>query len=112
MKLAAAALAVCALTLTSRPCAAGQAGAVPRAAPSVPADRRLVERYCVGCHNSRALIAGLDLASLDLDNPAAHAQTWEKVVRKLRTGAMPPPGLPRPDDAAYDSLASSLERAL
>ena len=51
-----------------------------------------MQTYCVGCHNARTRTAGLDLASLDIDNAPAHAEIWEKVVRKLRTGAMPPAG--------------------
>ena len=46
--------------------------------------------------------AELALDSVDIDNAAAHPETWEKVVRKLRTGAMPPAGMPRPDEATYD----------
>jgi mono/diheme cytochrome c family protein len=72
----------------------------------------VLQQYCVGCHNSRNRSADLALDSLDVANPAAHPEIWEKVVRKLRTGAMPPAGMPRPDDATYDSLASRLESAL
>jgi Protein of unknown function (DUF1592)/Protein of unknown function (DUF1588)/Protein of unknown function (DUF1585)/Protein of unknown function (DUF1587)/Protein of unknown function (DUF1595) len=52
------------------------------------------------------------LDKLDLDNVAANAETWEKVVRKLRVGAMPPLGMPRPDRATMDSLAASIETSL
>ena len=85
---------------------------------STPANKLVVDTYCVGCHNARTRTAGLDLASLDIENtqPGAEirekAEILEKVVRKLRTGAMPPAGMPRPDEATYDALASSLERAL
>jgi hypothetical protein len=72
----------------------------------------VVQQYCVGCHNSRNRTADLALDETDLTNPAAHPEIWEKVVRKLRAGAMPPAGMPRPDDATYDALASRLEAAL
>ena len=68
--------------------------------------------YCVGCHNERLGTGGLVLPAFDADQAGAHAQLWEKVVRKLRAGAMPPPGRPRPDQATYGSVITSLERAL
>ena len=80
------------------------------AAPLPP--RALINQYCVTCHNEKAKTAGLMLDKLDLDNVGAHAETWEKVVRKLRVGAMPPQGMPRPDRATMDSLAASIETSL
>jgi len=49
---------------------------------------------------------------MDLAELSTHADVWEKVVRKLRGGLMPPPGLPRPDPAAVTRFVSSLERSL
>ena len=72
----------------------------------------VLQQYCVGCHNARTRTADLALDNIDINDIAAHPEIWEKVVRKLRTGAMPPAGLPRPDTAAYESLASGLEAAL
>jgi mono/diheme cytochrome c family protein len=69
-------------------------------------------KYCVTCHNARLKTAGFVLDTASLKNVGAHAETWEKVVKKLRTGAMPPAGLPRPDQAAYDSTAAFLETEL
>jgi len=74
--------------------------------------RSSLTKYCFTCHNSKLKIAGLDLTSLPLTDVGAGAEVWEKVVRKLRTGAMPPPNAPRPDQATYESLASWLESAL
>src|SRR5262249_26312813 len=67
------------------------------------------KKYCVTCHNERLKTARLALDAVDAERPADHPEVWEKVIRKLRTGAMPPPGAPRPDQAAYASLASWLE---
>jgi hypothetical protein len=78
----------------------------------VSPQRALVNRYCVTCHNEKLKTAGLMLDRADVEKVADNAEVWEQVVRKLRTGAMPPAGLPRPDKAAYDSLASYLETAL
>ena len=69
-------------------------------------------RYCVTCHNDKARIGGLSLQSADFSNIPAGAETWEKVIRKLRAGAMPPQGAPRPDKAALDRFASFLENSL
>ena len=69
-------------------------------------------KYCVTCHNARLKTAGFVLDIADLKNVGGHAEIWEKVVRKLRTEAMPPAGAPRPDRATYDSTASFLEAQL
>ena len=71
--------------------------------------RDLVNKYCVACHNEKAKTAGLDLTHADADHAANSAETWEKVIVKLRSRAMPPPGIPRPDNAAYDKVAGYLE---
>ena len=79
--------------------------------PAAPPERALVDRYCVGCHSDKLKTGQLSLQNLDLSSPATHAETWERVVRKLRQGAMPPPGLPR-DNAALDKFATYLETSL
>ncbi len=85
--------------------------AVSPAAPVVPAGD-ILNKYCVTCHNSRLKTAGLELDSLDASRVADHAQQWEKIVTKLRTGEMPPPGRPRPDAETYRAVAGALEREL
>jgi len=52
---------------------------------------------------------GLALDSLDVANPNANAEVWERVIAKLRAGSMPPPGSPRPDVATYRATATWLE---
>ena len=71
---------------------AGQSTAETAAATS---QRALLDQYCVTCHNERLQTAGLTLDALDVTNVAADAEVWEKVVRKLRAGAMPPAPRPR-----------------
>ncbi len=71
-----------------------------------------LDRYCATCHNQQLKTGGLVLSGLDVTRAAEESDTWEKVVRKLRTGAMPPAGMPRPDKATYDSLATYLEKQL
>ncbi len=82
------------------------------AAPALASTRAALRKYCFTCHNAKLKTAGLDLASLDLNDIPGNAEAWEKVVRKLRTAAMPPPSAPRPDQATYDATASWLENAL
>ncbi len=74
--------------------------------------RPVLNRYCVGCHNQRLRTAGLALDTMDPARVGDHPAAWEKVVRKLRTGSMPPAGRRRPDPAAYETVASALENAL
>ena len=64
------------------------------------------------CHNQRAKTADIAFDTLDLAHLSDHADVWEKAVRKLRGGMMPPPGVRRPDQAAVDGLVSWLERSL
>ena len=68
--------------------------------------------YCVTCHNDKLKTGGLSLETLTLDRAGADADTWEKVVRKVRAGLMPPAGAKRPERAALDAFAGSIERAI
>ena len=72
----------------------------------------LLNKYCVRCHNDKLKTGGLALDILSTATVGQGADAWEKVVRKLHMGAMPPPGSPRPDKAAVDTFVSSLEAAL
>jgi hypothetical protein len=94
----------------------------PKADPAYPARRApdgtraaneaMVTHYCMTCHNERVKTGGLVLEPESLGNVAAHADTWEKVVRKLRAGLMPPPGMPRPPAESLDGFAGWLEGEL
>ena len=78
-----------------------------------PADSRdIINTYCVGCHNARLRTGNLTLETLDPSRVAAASETWEKVVRKLRTREMPPAGSRHPDDETYRRLITSLETSL
>ena len=95
-------------------CGTVGAGA-PRAEPAGSASaghRRLLDRYCIACHDDRLRTGGLSLEGIDLTDVAAEAAVWEKVVAKLRAGAMPPQPRPRPDRAAYDGFRAWLEAEL
>ena len=87
--------------------------AAPSADPAASKYRALFDRYCIACHNAKNPTAGLALdASQDLAKVEQNGQVWEKVVRKLRGRMMPPPGMPRPDDATYSDVVSWLETHL
>ena len=82
-------------------------GAAPTLSP-----RAVLDRYCVTCHNERLLTAGLALDIVDPERVSDDAEVWEKVVRKLRTGMMPPSPRRRPDAATYAATVSYFETAL
>src|SRR5215468_2459534 len=104
-KLLLGALAACSLL------AAPQETTKPAAAPANP-NQALINRYCVTCHNQKLRTAKLALDVLDLTHPENDALTWERAIRKLRGGMMPPPGAARPAVADAQALAASLETAL
>jgi mono/diheme cytochrome c family protein len=76
---------------------------------SAERSRALLDQYCVTCHNDRLKTANLSLQGLDLAKVSDQAELWEKVIRKLRAGVMPPPDLPRPVLADYEGLRDWLE---
>jgi mono/diheme cytochrome c family protein len=82
----------------------------PSSAPQLA--RTVVTRYCVTCHNQKLKTAGLTLDAADIAHVSQDGALWEKVIRKLRAGAMPPRGAPRPDEATYDMVAAYLETEL
>jgi hypothetical protein len=75
-------------------------------------DKALVTKYCVTCHNQRSKTAGLTFDAMDLSRAGERAEVWEKVVRRLRSGSMPPAGSPRPDRVLSEAFVVSLEGAL
>jgi cytochrome c551/c552 len=84
-----------------------------RATAAAPApDAAFLKQYCVTCHNDRVKAGALTLASLDVAAVDGHADVWEKVVRKLRTGMMPPDGVPKPPAEAAHRFTSALEASL
>src|SRR5580692_5231729 len=90
-----------------------QQGNPASAAPSSTASQRqFLDRYCVSCHNERLKTAGLSLVQVDLSKPGAQPELWEKVVRKLQTGVMPPPKMPQPPAADRLAMLTSLETSL
>src|SRR5688572_5808164 len=93
-----------------------RAQAQPETPPAAAGLERTITQYCAGCHNARtrtaATASGVVLDHVDFARVGENGDMWEKVVRKLRAGAMPPAGMPRPDAAAHDALVSFLETTL
>ena len=108
-----------AVTRTAAPARAAAQAAAPAQAAVDPAQyKAMVDRYCLGCHNARSNTPAanpLKLDQMNIADPAEHAKEWERVVRKLAVGAMPPQGMPRPDAAAMNQfqgyLITTLDRA-
>jgi mono/diheme cytochrome c family protein len=112
---ASAAVALAGIVATAAPQSAPARPVPPaasRPASTAVPERAVVDRYCVGCHNARAKAGNLNLQGLDTAHPADNAETWEKVVRKLRNGLMPPTGAARPDEATYHTFLTTLQTAL
>jgi mono/diheme cytochrome c family protein len=90
----------------------------PSAAVRKPAEANaaaqatVINTYCVTCHNDKARTGGLTLEHADLNDVPKSAETWEKVIRKVRAGMMPPAGMKRPEKATLDGLAAYLETSL
>jgi hypothetical protein len=72
----------------------------------------VVNQYCVTCHNDTLRTAGFSLQQIDINNVGEGAETWERVLRKLKVRTMPPSGMPRPDIATYNAFANYLETEL
>ena len=110
--LATVALAVCA------PIASGQSGHVNApstakiSAESADAHGALINRYCLTCHSQKLKTAGVVLEGLDFNHVGESASVLERVLRKIRAGEMPPPGLLRPPASVAAAFADWLEGAL
>jgi mono/diheme cytochrome c family protein len=89
-----------------------QAPPAPAQFAAGSASAAVLTQYCATCHSERTKSGGLVIDPADVTNVSAGADRWEKVVRKLRTQSMPPPGAPRPDAASYARVATFLETEL
>ena len=106
---------ICVVALTAlagapSPAVGIQRGAAPvAAATALTTQQALIQQYCITCHNDRAKQGGLSLENQSVATAGDHPEMWEKVVRKLRAGVMPPPGVRRPPLAEYVGLRDWLE---
>src|ERR1043165_6084913 len=94
---------------------AGASARQPAATASLPAQTTaahedpLVGEYCTSCHTEKKPTGGLTLVGFDSSTAEKRAEVAEKMIRKLRTGMMPPPGSPRPDPAVIAAFVTGLE---
>jgi len=102
---------VTALVLVAVGAEAQQPAAAKPAAVANP-NQALIDRYCVTCHNQRLKTAKVEFDALELAHPEKNSVVWERAIRKLRAGMMPPPGAPRPAAADAQALAAYLETTL
>ncbi len=98
---------------TAAPSGAAASGP-PKGGPDVQASSHatLVKTYCATCHNDRTRSGELSLEHADLTDIPKHAELWEKVIRKVRAGMMPPAGMPRPEAATLEAFVSHLETTI
>ena len=105
--------AVLAFSLTSGPWLTAQQGTQRPAAAQPPVDpRATVDKYCVNCHSERLKSGGLALDNMNYSDVATSAGVWEKAIKKVRVGMMPPQGSPQPDAATRGALVSWLTTSL
>src|SRR5215471_15023739 len=76
------------------------------------AQRTLIEENCVACHDQKTKTAGVSLEGLNFNDVGENEALWERVLRKVRTGQMPPPGVPRLEAADRTAFVRWLEGAL
>ncbi len=103
------------LAVISGYAAAAGLGLQSPAATAAPADDGLLNRYCVGCHTETQRRLGnvpIALDTLERSDIGASAETWERVVRKLRAGMLHPADGPRPDRRSRDAFVLRLETEL
>lgn len=74
--------------------------------------QELFDYYCMECHSKTAKSGGLAIEGLNLARVGDHREQYEKIVKKLRAGMMPPVGQERPDAKTYKSLITFLENEL
>ncbi len=97
---------------------APKSAAAPTAKPAAPAakdaqaQQDLVDQYCVMCHSEALKTAGVVLEGQHINNVGDNTALWERVLRKFGSGQMPPPGMPRPDDAVAAKFTGWLEQQL
>ena len=91
---------------------ATESAPIPTPTPPSPALTAVVQQYCVVCHNDALLTGNLSLQHFAVERAARERETAEKMIRKLRAGMMPPPGIPRPAEDTLLSLVRTLESSV
>ena len=79
------------------------------AAIDAPGLTQVVQTYCQVCHNDALRTGNLSMVGFEVENAHDNPETAERMIRKLRAGMMPPPGMPRPSDETLLALVTELE---
>lgn len=108
------AVVVAVITILCSPLFLPEAEPVYSAEPEFGASQmqQVVNSYCLSCHNDTLATADFSLQQIDFSNVANHAESLEKVVKKLRAHMMPPSDMPRPPFETYELMTSWLETEL
>lgn len=85
---------------------------LPASRPATAPDRAVLDRYCLSCHGAVRKLGGVDLTALRPPKAGTDSALWERVVRQVRSGVMPPEGAPRPDAATLARFVDGAERAI
>jgi mono/diheme cytochrome c family protein len=112
LKIGFAALAAAFLVSVQVNLSAQQSNAAPGGPSSASSQRQFLDRYCATCHNASLNTGGLSLDQVDLSRVGAQPELWEKVVRKVHTGVMPPPAMPQPSESDRRAILTWLETSL
>ena len=80
--------------------------------PNVAAHQAMIEEHCASCHNQKAKTAEVSVEGLDFNDVSKDAAVWEKILRKVRTGQMPPANLPQPKAQEVKEFVTWLETSL
>jgi mono/diheme cytochrome c family protein len=112
LKLGLAGLALTLLLSVQVKISAQQSNAPAAGASQTSSQRQFLDRYCVSCHNEKLKTGGLSLVPVDLSKPGMQSELWEKVLRKLHTGVMPPPKMPQPPQADRLAMVTWLQASL
>jgi mono/diheme cytochrome c family protein len=86
--------------------------ATQRPASTTTSRKAFVDQYCVTCHNVDDKVAGITFDTMDLARVPRDGEIWERAIKKLKGGMMPPPGAKQPDHAAALGFATWLETTL
>ena len=87
----------------------GPSHALAVAPPPDTVANSVIQTVCVRCHNDTRRAGSLSFLEFDATHAPANAETAEKMIRKLRAGMMPPPGIRRPDEATMTAMVEELE---
>jgi Protein of unknown function (DUF1592)/Protein of unknown function (DUF1588)/Protein of unknown function (DUF1587)/Protein of unknown function (DUF1585)/Protein of unknown function (DUF1595) len=84
----------------------------PPAFATEQSQRAFLNQYCAYCHNDQTKSGSMSLSKFDLVHITRNGDLPEKMIKKVRVGLMPPPGMPRPKPAVLNAFAASLETAI